>query len=129
MSGHMRRDVGRSRARHKAFLVVVLVGRHRQAAFARPSIKHCQCGIDFCRTAGLGGFAIDHQRMPVVGENMADIAQTTGLARGFLVEPGIGIGLAFVRVRAALVALEVRRPCGRFVVSSRSAWACSLCSS
>jgi len=50
--------------------------------------------------------------MSIVGQHVADITQGVGLALGFLIQPGVGVGLAFVGVRAPGFALEVGRAVG-----------------
>src|SRR5699024_12117690 len=93
-------------------LFVVLVGRDRQPFLAGAFAQKRQCGVDFGRAAGSRGFGIHDQGMTIIGQHVADITQLGWLPLGFLVQPGIRVGLAFVGVRAALLALEIRRSVG-----------------
>ena len=97
---------------NEAMLVVVLAGTDGQSTFTRSAIQHPEGGIDLGGVARMRGLGVDDQGMSIVGQHVADITQSAGLALGFLIQPGIGVGLAFVGVRAPRFALEVGRSVG-----------------
>lgn len=70
----MRRHVGLARALDEAVLVVVLVGADGQSASPRSSVQHRQRRIHFGRARRGRGLGVDHQGVPIVGQDMADKA-------------------------------------------------------
>lgn len=73
----------------KALRIGVLVSAHRQTTFTGSATEHLQ------RRVALG---INHQRVPIVYQYVANITQAQRLTLGFVIQPGIGVGLAFVRI-------------------------------
>lgn len=113
-------DVGRDASlagfSGEAVLIVVFVGVFGQSASTRSSVQHRQRRIDFGSAACVRGLGIDHQGVPMVGQDMAEVPQPGGVAPGLLIQSGVGIGLAFLSIRAPWFALEGGRSLRRLVV-------------
>src|SRR5215831_21218857 len=74
---------------------------------ARSGGYHLQRGLALRCPGGQGQTRVDHQSVPVLHQNVPQIAKPGGLAWPLAVQSGIGIGGRGVRLIAALLAVKV----------------------